>query len=47
MASLADVKITPVEARAIVKYFANKQGLAPAEVKPDDSKPTRRFIDYR
>jgi len=47
MASLADVKITPVEARAIVKYFANKQGLAPAEVKPGRFETERRFIDYR
>lgn len=47
MASLSDVKITPVEARAIVKYFANRQGLAPAEVKPGRFETERRAIDYR
>ena len=47
MASLSDVKITPVEARAIVKYFANRQGLAPAEVKPARFETERRANDYR
>ncbi len=47
MASLSDVKISPTEARAIVKYLANKQGLAPAEVRPGRFETERRFIDYR
>lgn len=47
MASLSDVKITPVEARAIVKYFANRQGLAPAEVKPARFEIERRADDFR
>lgn len=47
MASLADVKLQPTEARAIVKYLANRQGLAPAEVKPARFELERRLIDYR
>lgn len=47
MASLSDVKISPTEARAIVKYFANRQGLAPAEVRAGRFETERRFVDYR
>jgi len=47
MASLSEVKFTPAEARAMVKYFANRQGLAPAEVKAGRFELERRSIDYR
>ena len=47
MASLADVKLQPAEARTIVKYLANKQGLAPAEVKGARFELERRLVDYR
>ncbi len=47
MASLSDVKLNPAEARAIVKYFANRQGLAPEEVKAGRFEMERRFMDYR
>lgn len=47
MASLADVKLQPTDARAIVKYLANKQGLAPAEVRDARFEMERRFMDFR
>lgn len=47
MASLSSVKLTPTEARAIVKYLSNRQGLAPAEVKAGRFELERRLIDYR
>ncbi len=47
MASLSGVKLEPAEARAIVKYFANKQGLAPAEVKLGRFEMERRADDFR
>ncbi|HEX4932042.1 MAG TPA: quinohemoprotein amine dehydrogenase subunit alpha, partial [Gemmatimonadaceae bacterium] len=47
MASLADVQLQPADARAIVKYLANKQGLAPAEVKEGRFELERRLIDYK
>ncbi|HNV75195.1 MAG TPA: quinohemoprotein amine dehydrogenase subunit alpha [Gemmatimonadaceae bacterium] len=47
MASLADVKLQPTDARAIVKYLANKQGLAPAEVRGARFEMERRFMDFR
>ena len=47
MASLAGVKLQPDEARAIVKYFSNRQGLAPAEVVAGRFEMERRSIDYR
>ena len=34
MASLSNVRLDPADARAVVKYFSNHQGLAPAEVRP-------------
>lgn len=46
MASLNGVKLDPTEARAIVKYFTNTQGLAPGEVKPARFETERRLIDY-
>lgn len=47
MASLNSVKIDPAEARSIVKYFANRQGLAPAEVAPGRFETERRLVEYR
>lgn len=47
MATLNDVVLQPAEARAIVKYLANHQGLAPAEVEPGRFEIERRVIDYR
>ncbi|MCC6318816.1 MAG: quinohemoprotein amine dehydrogenase subunit alpha [Gemmatimonadaceae bacterium] len=47
MASLVRVRLDPADARAIVKYLANTQGLAPAEVRPGRFETERRSIDYR
>lgn len=47
MVSLNDVQVTPPEARAIVKYLSNQQGLAPEEVRPGRFESERRSIDYR
>ncbi|MEO6445800.1 MAG: quinohemoprotein amine dehydrogenase subunit alpha [Gemmatimonadaceae bacterium] len=47
MASLNNVRLTPGDARAIVKYLANQQGLAPAEIAPGRFEVERRSDDYR
>ena len=47
MASLNQVKMDPAEARAIVKYLSNLQGLAPGEVRPGRFETERRQVDYR
>ena len=47
MASLVKVRLEPAEARAIVKYLANTQGLAPEELKPGRFEVERRTDDYR
>jgi quinohemoprotein amine dehydrogenase len=47
MASLNGVKLDPAEARAIVRYLANTQGLAPGELKPARFETERRLVDYR
>lgn len=47
MVTLNDVKLQPAEARAIVKYLANQQGLAPAEVQAGRFEMERRPIDFR
>lgn len=47
MVTLNDVQVSPAEARAIVKYLANQQGLAPEEVRPGRFESERRSIDYR
>ncbi len=46
MASLNGVKLDAAEARAVVRYFANHQGLAPGEVRPARFETERRLIDY-
>jgi quinohemoprotein amine dehydrogenase len=46
MASLAGVDLQPAEARQVVKYLANAQGLAPAETRAGRFESERRLIDY-
>lgn len=47
MVALNNVKLEPADARAIVRYLSNAQGLAPAEVKPGQFDAERRMIEYR
>ncbi|MFN2566685.1 MAG: quinohemoprotein amine dehydrogenase subunit alpha [Gemmatimonadaceae bacterium] len=47
MVTLNGVRLDPAAARAIVKYFANNQGLSPAELRPGRFEVERRMIDYR
>lgn len=46
MASLAGVDLQPAEARQVVKYLANAQGLAPAETRAGRFESERRLIDF-
>lgn len=47
MMALQHVRVDAATARAIVKYFSNAQGLAPAEARPARFESERRAIDYR
>ncbi len=47
MVTLNGVKLEPATARAIVKYLANQQGLAPSELRPARFEVERRAVDYR
>ena len=47
MATLNNVRLDAADARAVVKYFSNHQGLAPAEVRPGRFEIERRSDDYR
>ncbi len=47
MVLLQDVELDPADAREIVKYLANTQGLAPEEAAPGAFEVERRLIDYR
>ena len=47
MVVLQDVRLDPVVARAINKYFSNQQGLAPEEARPARFEDERRMIDHR
>ncbi len=47
MVTLNNVRLEPAEARTIVKYLSNQQGLAPSEVAPGRFEIERRSIDYR
>ncbi len=47
MVMLNDVKLEPADARAIVRYLSNAQGLSPAEVRPGRFEMERRFIEHR
>ena len=47
MVTLNDVKIEPAEAREIVRYLADHQGLAPEEAQPAAFEVERRKIDFQ
>jgi quinohemoprotein amine dehydrogenase len=47
MVQLNKVTLTPADARSIVRYLSNAQGLAPAEVKPGRFEAERRVIEHR
>jgi hypothetical protein len=47
MVSLNKLAIEPAAARAIVRYLADRQGLAPAELRPGRFEVERRMIEYR
>src|SRR5688572_2451111 len=47
MMTLQKVRIEPTVARAIVRYLADNQGLAPAELRPGRFEVERRATDYR
>ncbi|HSG08347.1 MAG TPA: quinohemoprotein amine dehydrogenase subunit alpha [Longimicrobiales bacterium] len=46
MAALHDVQVTPEEARSIVRYLSNSQGIAPEELRPGLFEVERRLVDY-
>jgi len=46
MVSLHDVDVTPEQARDIVRYLANAQGIAPEELRPALFEVERRMIDH-
>ena len=46
MVSLNGVELSPEEARAIVKYLSDRQGLAPEELEPARWEVERRLIDF-
>jgi quinohemoprotein amine dehydrogenase len=47
MVSLNDVKLEPAEAREILRYLADRHGLAPDEAQPGAFEVERRMIDYK
>jgi quinohemoprotein amine dehydrogenase len=47
MVGLHHLDLDPKDARTIVRYLSDRQGLAPAEMKPARFEPERRMIDYR
>src|SRR5256885_14733388 len=47
MVSLNNVKIEPSEARDVLRYLADRHGLAPEEAKPAAFEVERRQIDYK
>lgn len=47
MVTLNGVRLDPAEARSIVKYLANEQGLAPAELRAARFEVERRPIEFR
>ena len=47
MVALHNVKLDPTNARAIVRYLANQQGLAPAEAKPGLFEAERRMTEFK
>ena len=47
MVTLNSVKLEPADARKILRYLSDQQGLAPAEVRPARFEAERRMIEYR
>lgn len=47
MVSLNNVQLAPETARQVLRYLANHQGLAPAEVEPGRFELERRLIDWQ
>lgn len=47
MVALNDVPLTPDEARAIVRYLADRHGVAPDEARPANFEVERRTIDFK
>ncbi len=47
MVALNNVKLDPADARTIVRYLSDNQGLAPAELRPGRFEVERRMIEYR
>jgi len=47
MVSLNDVKLEPADAREILRYLADRHGLAPEEAQPGAFEVERRMIDFK
>jgi quinohemoprotein amine dehydrogenase len=47
MAQLNKVNLDPVTARSIVRYLSDRQGLAPAELRPARFEVERRMVEFR
>ena len=47
MMTLQKVNVAPAEARAIVRYLADNQGIAPSELRPARWEPERRIVEFR
>ena len=47
MVTLQQVNLQPADARAIVRYLSDNQGIAPAELRPGRFEVERRSTDYR
>jgi quinohemoprotein amine dehydrogenase len=47
MMTLQKVAVSPADARAIVRYLSDNQGLAPGEARPGRFEAERRSTDYR
>src|SRR5687768_9691437 len=47
MMTLQNVRVEPADARAIVRYLSDNQGLAPAELRPGRFEVERRMTEYR
>jgi quinohemoprotein amine dehydrogenase len=46
MVTLNHATLDPSDARAILKYLSDKQGLAPEEMRPIQFEPERRMVEY-
>lgn len=47
MMSLHNVRLDPPTARAVVRYLSDRQGIAPAELRPGRFEVERRMVEYR